>query len=211
MRRKSSRIILGYRGKNYKFMSFFVDKRDNSFYFHIYRKPNEFPMNPKTPLPEKSNILRIHFPGFEPTGFEENHISFHKSGCIHSIDSKGHRYRNGTVGIPFSEIESHLFILVLAPKNPSDMLELSKLDSTRDIRIGISDEMQPFALHFGVHKKWSSVMPRLPSNDLLGGYIKCGFDDKDFELLIAMSKVDKVPGVGKVEWPPFTLVLKRIG
>ena len=135
MSRKPSRIILDYRKKNYKFMNFFVDKKDNSFYFHIYRKSNEFPMKSKTPLSDKSNIQRIHFPDFEPTGFNENHISFHESGYIHSTDSDGKRYRDAIIGIPFSKIESYLFILVIVPKNPLDMIELSMVDLGRDIQI----------------------------------------------------------------------------
>ena len=210
MKRTHPRIILDYQGKNYKFMSFFVDRKDNSFYFHIYRKPNESPMRPKTPLPDKSNFLRIHFPDFEPTGFKENHISFHESGYIHSTDSMGKRYRDGIVGISFSKIKSHLFILGLAPKNPSDLVELSRLDSSRDIHIALPNDIQPFILHFGVHRKESLSLPALPNN-LFDGLIMVQFDDKDFELLIAMTKVGAIPGVEKVDWPPFTLELKRTG
>ena len=99
----------------------------------------------------------------------------------------------------------------MAPKNPLDMIELSMVDSSRDIQIHLPDDMQPFVLHFGLHRKENPLSPELLSNDLLGGGIIVGkFADKDYDLLIAMTKVGAPPGVEKVVWPLFTLVLKRI-
>ncbi|MBN1367594.1 MAG: hypothetical protein JW967_06690 [Dehalococcoidales bacterium] len=213
MKRKPTRIILGYKNENYKLMNFFTGEQDNSFYFHIYRKPNEFPMRDikRDIKNETSNELRIHFPDFVPTEFNENHMSFHEKGYIHSTDAVGNRYHDGIIGIPFSKIDTYLFALVVAPKHPSNLIKLTRQkDSTRDIHIALQDDVQPFGLHFAFYKK-GAILPKPPPDLIGGGFVACEYDDKVFGLLLAMKKV--VPGIkgGSVAWPPFTVILKRIG
>ena len=208
---RPTRLILGYRGNSYKFMNFFVDKHDNSFYFHIYRESGETPMQSRGGA-QKGKELKFNFPSSVPTGFPENKISFHKSGYIHSTDGMGQRYRDGVVGIPFAEIEAYMFILVVAPRHPVDMVRLTKIDKKRDIHLHLRDDISPFLIHFAVVRKGAQQLPRIPSaEDLLGGVIMGEYDDKDFGLLIAATKVLKAPGVEEIAWPPFPLVLKRVG
>lgn len=207
MQSKSQRIIFGYKNRNYKFVSFFTDKKDNSFYFHLYRRPGETPMEPKIPLHERGDS-KIDFTSYHQTNFKENKISFHKSGYIHSTDNQGNRFKDGTIGIPFETIDSFLFILVLAPHNPTEMIKLDKIDSTRDVHIGLPDNIEPFAVHFAVYKRNTNPKPNVLHR--IGRIIKCEYNNKDFGLLICLSKVLKATGIDKVNWPPFTLVLKRI-
>lgn len=53
MKTKPTRIIFKYKGKFYKFMNYFPDKKDNSFYFHIYENILENIKSPKTPLEKR--------------------------------------------------------------------------------------------------------------------------------------------------------------
>ena len=208
---KPSRIIFGYKGKHYKFLNFFVDKNDNSFYFHLYRKKGETLISSDESDSDES-VKHIKFSSFKQTDFVENKISFHESGYIHSTDKHGYRYKDNVVGIPFRDIISYMFILVLAPKNPEELIEIHKLDNTRDIHIKLPDTIYPFMVHFAILKKDSSSLPLIPVNqNILSGLIHCDYDDKKYGLLIALTKVLNKTGKDRIDWPPFTLVLKRTG
>lgn len=210
-KRKPSRIIFGYKNRNYKFVSFFVDKNDNSFYFHLYRKLGETLMSSGNSNNNES-VKHIHFSSFKPTDFEENKISFHESGYIHSTDKYGHRYKDGVVSIPFRDINSYMFILVLAPRNPEELIEIHKLDDTRDIYIKLPDTINPFMVQFAIIKTGTSLLPLIPDNqNILSGLIYCQYDNKENGLLIALTKVLNKTGKDKFDWPPFTLILKRTG
>lgn len=210
-KKKPSRIIFGYKKKNYKFVSFFVDKKDNSFYFHLYRKLGETLMSSGKSNNDES-VKHIRFSEFKPTNFEENKISFHESGYIHSTDKYGHRYKDKVVGIPFREVDSFMFILVLAPRNPKELIEIHTIDDTRDILIKLPDTIHPFMVHFAIIKKGSSLLPLIPKNqNILSGLIHCYYDDKEHGLLIALTKVINKTGKDRIDWPPFTLILKRTG
>jgi hypothetical protein len=146
------------------------------------------------------------------TGFEENKISFHKSGYIHSTDVYGQRYRDGLVGIPFENVTSFLFVLVVAPKNPLEMIELGTVDNQRDIQIHLPEDVSPFTLQFAIVRKGTKQLPLIPTEqNILGGYIMCEYDDKEFGLLLIITKVLKTKELDEVFWPPFSLVLKRVG
>ncbi len=207
---KPTRLIFTYRGKCYKFMSFFVDEHDNSFYFHIYRKKGETPMFCDD-HPSQAEPLRIHFPSFKPTGFEENKISFHESGYIHSTDKRGKRYRDGVVGIPFENVQSFLFILAIAPKNPLEMIAATSIDRQNDLQIHLKDDANPFVVQFAVVRKGTESFPKMPSEqNLLSGFIKCDYRDRTFGLVLALTKVLNASQSIELNWPPFNLILKRV-
>ena len=169
-------------------------------------------MEPKIPL-HKREDKKIIFGDYHPVDFDANKISFHESGYVHTTDKSGKRYRDGVRGIQFSNIDKYLHILALAPKRPSDMVKLAKVDLLRDLKIDLKDNIQPFVLHFAVHRKSVQLSGIYPGEiDLLDGkIIKVDFDDKEYGLFIGMTRVLKGPNVEKVEWPPFTLIFKRIG
>jgi hypothetical protein len=157
---KPTRIVFSYRGKFYRFVNFFVDKHDNSFYFHIYRERGETLMSYDESRQE--NPLKIDFSLFKQTDFEENHFSFHESGVIHSKDYRGKRYRDGFIGIPFHDMKSFLPILVVAPKHPLKMTEIKSIDANRDIQIHLKDDEGPFAVHFAIVRNGTTLLPSIP-------------------------------------------------
>lgn len=205
------RVVLEHRSKRYKLINFFPDRRDNSFYFHIYRKPGEKIKQPETPLNQKPD-RRIDFGAYYPVDFDENKISFHESGFIHSTDRQGNRFSDGVVGIPFAEIGKLTPILCVAPRDPRCLVPAGKPDSTRDITLHLPSAVEPFALHFGIRRKGFADLPAISTTEqMLPGFIGCSWDDKDFELLLTPKKVLRSNDDQEVSWPPFTLVLKRIG
>lgn len=202
------RIILSYKGKNYKLLNFFVDKKDNSFYFHFYRKQGELPREPDVPLNMKEDKT-IDFTKYHVSNFFTNKVSFHESGLIHYTDDKGGRLKKGG-GVPFSEIKSTLEFFVVVPRNPVEMVELKgATDPRRDWHIAIQYH-EAFLFRFFLHKIGTPIAIELPGNILEDGCVVFRYDDKDFELLIGMTKVFKAEGVETVKWPPFTLMLMRL-
>jgi hypothetical protein len=81
-----------------------------------------------------------------------------------------------------------------------------------DIHFALEGDAQPFVVNFIVHRKSSDEMPLANPNNLMDGrLIQCKFEDMDFDLLITMSKIEADAEGNKVNWPPHSVVLKRIG
>ena len=210
MKQKPLRVILNYKGQLYKLLNFFVDKKDHSFYFHIYRKLGETPMAPEGKSYQE--IKKIDFKKWIPTDFPENKISFHESGFIASTDKNGGRDRDGIKGIKFDQIENFQVILIIAPPDPTQLLKFSKSDTERDIVLNLSDSIEPFSLQFFIYKKNSTKKPHIPNQmDVFGRLICCEYGDKDYGLMLAGIKVSTAGNVQRITWPPFALVLKILG
>jgi hypothetical protein len=208
---KPTRIVFDYRGKFYKFMSFFRDKRNNSFYFHVYRKKGET-LKHYNVITTEDGQMKLDFTSFQQTPFEENHLSFHESGVIHSKDCEGKRYQNGFSGIPFQDINTFLNILVIAPQNPKYLIETKSIDTRRDIQFHLKDDVEPFSIQFFIVRKDSNEYPHIPSTEnLINGLVKIAYTGKIYDLIIGVTKVLKASPEIEVAWPLFPVVLKRIG
>ena len=206
MKTKPVRIIFKYFGKFYKFMNYFPDKKDNSFYFHIYQGVSQNIKIPNIPLEKRENNI-IDFNDFVETNFKRNKLSFHESGYIHSTDNKGNRFQNGIIGIPFDKIDNSLLILVLGPKRIDTLIETKKVNKKTDLLINLPLDIKPFTLNFEIYRKSKKneldiAIPNLISES----FVMTEYEGKEFGLRLYVQKV-----LGKVYWPPFNLILKRIG
>ena len=200
---QATRIIFGHSDKNYKFMSFVTDKTDNALYFRLYRK------QPAPDTMEESDIIRIQLPESEPESFEGGRLSVMDDRLTQSRIIK--RMRHSAHGDPLTQSGANITILSVAPEHPSRMITISDRDS-RDIHFALEGVVQPFVVNFIVHRKSSSEMPLADANDLMSGRLmQCKFEDMDFDLLITMAKIEANAEGGKVNWPPHSVVLKRIG
>lgn len=187
-------------------MNYFSDKKDNSFYFHIYEEASQNIKIPNIPL-EKREDNKIDFKDFVETNFKRNKLSFHKSGYIHSTDNEGNRFQDGVVGIPFEKIDKSLLILVLGPKRIDTLIEIEKINKKTDLLIDLPSDINPFTLHFDVFRK--SKIPELDisiPNLIYSGFVMTEYEGKEFGLRLYLQKV-----LGNAIWPPFNLILKRIG
>jgi hypothetical protein len=203
MKPQATRIILGHNDKNYKFMSFVTGKTDNALYFRLYRKQTA----PDTT--EESDIIRIQLPDSETEPFESGKLSVMDDRLTQSRIVK--RLRHSAHGDPFAQAGANITILAVAPEHPSRMVDINDRDPL-DIHFALGGDMQPFVVNFIVHRKSSTEMPLANPNDLMGGrFIQCKFEDMDFDLLITMSKIETDAEDSKVNWPPHSVVLKRIG
>ena len=200
---QTTRIILGHNDKNYKFMSFVTDKTDNALYFRLYRKQ----IVPDTT--EESDIIRIQLPDSEPESFEGGRLSVMDDRLTQSRIIK--RQRHSAYGDPLAQAGANITILSVAPEHPSKMVDINDRDPL-DIHFALEGDAQPFVVNFIVHRKSSDEMPLANPNNLMGGrLIQCKFEDMDFDLLITMSKIEADAEGNKVNWPPHSVVLKRIG
>ncbi|RIV68772.1 hypothetical protein [Flagellimonas aequoris] len=97
--------------------------------------------------------------------------------------------------------------MVCAPVQIDKLPIHNKIDKSKDIVISLKDDVQPFTLHFDVYRKSKSEELDISNPNLsFGGYIMTEMDSKDFGLRIYGQKV-----LGEPFWPPFNLILNRIG
>lgn len=206
-RKKPPRIIFDCEGKYFKFINFSFSKSDNSIFFHLYRASEERLVVPKVDQTEP-NTVKFSSVDTETIDFDLNKISFHEKGYVHTTDKHGKRFRDGKIGIPFDElINDYLLLLCLSPKNPLDMVPIEEIDNERDIIIGFDPKIGPVLIHFWIkHRDCKKVPGELPGENMLGGFIEIKHDNKEFTILIAMTKL-QTNDEGKGKWPPFTLAL----
>ena len=205
MKPQATLIIFGYQDHNYKFMSFANDSSDNAFHFRLSRKTAKSDGDST----EESDIIRIQLPEPEPESFEGGKLSTIDDGLTQSRVIK--RKRHSAHDDPLVQSGANITILSVAPEHPSRMVEISGRDE-RDIHFALQGDVRPFVVNFIVHRKSSAEMPLADQNDLMGGQLmQCKFDDMDFDLLITMSKIPTDAEDEKVNWPPHSVVLKRIG
>jgi len=205
MKPQAIRIILGYQEHSYKFMSFVADRTDNAFHFRLFRK-NARSDGDST---EESDIIRIQLPEPAPESFDGGKLSTIDDGLTQSRIIK--RMRHSAHGDPSIQSGANITILSVAPEHPSRMVEISSRDE-RDIHFALQGDVQPFVVNFIVHRKSSEEMPLMHQDNLMGGQlIQCKFDDLDFDLLITMLKVQADTDDGNINWPPHSVVLRRIG
>lgn len=204
MKRKSTRIIFNIDETLYKFASFFVDKRDNSFYFHLYEEDNE---NFKSyNVTSDKGMTKLEFDNFDEHDFQRNKLSLHESGYIHSTDKNGKRLKDNVTGFPFAEIDTCKLVLILAPKKIDTLPILEKTDPLRDIVVLLTLG-NPFVINFEIFKKTEvENLPTDHEDNIIGGYIEITIDDKDYGLRLYFQSIK-----GKGQWPDFTATLTRIG
>lgn len=205
MKPQATLIIFGYQDQSYKFMSFVADRTDNAFHFRLFRKAAKSDGDST----EESDIIRIQLPESDPGSFEGGRLSTIDEGLTQSriIKSK----RHSAHGDPLAQTGANITILSIAPEHPSKMVEISGREE-RDIHFALQGDVRPFVVNFIVHSKESEEMPLADQNDLMGGQLmQCKFEDMDFDLLITMSKIPADEENEKVNWPPHSVVLKRIG
>lgn len=193
------RIVFGYEEKSRLFMSFFADGKDNSLYFRIYKNGDQ------------SDVVRIQLP--EPDdAAREKEIAALEAELARLKGAKGNHQHGGERNAASSPKGPNFSILSVAPGHPSKMTELPSIDAKRDIRFALQGDAGPFMVNFIAHRKSSAEMPIMEDGDLMGGsFMQCKFEDMAFDLLISLSKIEKAAETEKVNWPPFPVVLKRIG
>jgi hypothetical protein len=193
------RIVFGYEGKSRLFMSFFADAKDNSLYFRIYRSGDQ------------SDVVRIHLPEPDATA-REKEITALEAELARLKGANGNHHHGGERKAAAGPKGPNFSILSVAPGHPSKMTEQPGIDSKRDIHFALQGDARPFVVNFIAHRKSSTEMPIIEDSDLMGGsFMQCEFENMAFDLLISLSKIEKTAETERVNWPPFPVVLKRIG
>lgn len=197
------RVVLTNKGVTRKFFTFFEGK-DGSLYFHPNResnKPWKVPLLMDNPLG-----MKINWGNQKAQEFELHKISFHPSGFIHLSNKNGERYRNGTRGPTFEEMDSIYLLCIIAPCKLEKMPVFKKDRKCMLVNLVLRDNITPFVMTLALAKEhiYSSgqdptqITPRfiLP---LQSGY-KLTF------LLRSVLPTDKYL---QVNWPPFPFFMLR--
>lgn len=193
------RIVLEYKGKKYKLLSFWFGN-DGSIYFHIYRKKGEKPMGNNGVFDNT-----IDFTKFTSQSFDENKISFHPSGYIHQTNNKGERKKDKIIGSKFNSIAFKL-LFVVCPPNPEALPILNVCNKFRDIIIGLPNDYTPFHLDFGIHNKKRKLI--LKEDKQLVERIYFSNKEVPYNLIISCCDVVIPTGLESIaKSPPFTVAL----
>jgi hypothetical protein len=196
MKQKDSKIYFKYNGVLYKLLNVFADKKDNSIYFHLYERANR-----KLYSAVISNKL-IYIDKFEIHDFEQNKISFHESGYIHSTNEKGEKLKS-ILGIPFKEIQVELSILVIVPKKIESLIVANKEVNGNDLIIDFENKkLIPFILVFDVIRisKKNELLPLAKRTATIE------FPNKEFGLRLHLQEI-----LGESKWPEHSISLIRTG
>ena len=107
------RVVLTHKGISHKFFTLFQGK-DGSLYIHPNR-PDGQPW--RVPAIEETdpNQMLLSLTDFKEPDFELRKITYHQSGIIHLTNKQGNRYKDGTRGPAFKDMESPYDLCVLAP------------------------------------------------------------------------------------------------
>ena len=197
MKQKPSKIYFRYKGSLYKFLNVFADNKDNSIYFHLYERANR-----KLNSAIISNKV-IYIEKFETHDFEQNKITFHESGYIHSTNKNGKKLKDSILGIPFREIDVELSILAIAPKKIDSLIIANKEINGNDLIIDFEDKsIIPFILVFEIIRisKKNDLIP------LARQTVTIEFPNKEFGLRFHIQEI-----MLDSKWPEHSITLIRTG
>jgi len=203
LKRQQIRFVFKYRNELYKFLSIFTSS-DNSFHFHLYEESDK-PFSYYNSSMTEDNQLKIDIKNPVSTNFIRHKFTFHKSGYIHSTKKNSDRYKDGVTGIPFNEIENSNLVLLLAPKNITQLEKYKSKKDGHNFIFELNDGQTPFSLNIEVFRKSKiNNLPTIPIEIQHGPY-SYHWADMEFGLRFYIQNV-----IGISEWPHSTLVLKRI-
>lgn len=195
------RVVLTSGGKSRKFFSLFQGK-DGSIYIHPYRLAGEPWRVPggDDPVGERT---RLDFANFSEPGFELHKISFHPSGYIHLTNKNGERFRDGTKGPAFEDMNSPYLLCLLAPP------ELNRLPSAGNEKGMVVDLVLPEGIGpFFV----TLALAREEVGSSGGGHLTLVLPlNEGGRLIIAVRPVGLAAGATTANWPPFPFFLLRTG
>lgn len=197
------RVVLTNNGVSRKFFTLFQGK-DDSLYIHPNRESGKPWQTPR--LTNDETGMKIDFNNSNTPGFELHKISFHPSGCIHLTNKKGERYREGTRGPTFEDMESPYLLCIIAPCRLEEMPVFKDDPKCMLVNLVVPDNISPFVMTLALAKEevgptesdGSQITPRfiLP---LSSGY------KLTFLLRAVQPRDEETPA----NWPPFPFFLLR--
>jgi len=161
----------------------------------------------KTPLlTNDPQGTKIDFGNHKTQEFELHKISFHPSGFIHLTNKNGERYRDGTRGPTFEEMDSPYLLCIIAPCKLEEMPVYKKDRKCMLVNLVLPDNITPFVMTLALAKEdiapsgpdKSQITPRfiLP---LRSGY------KLTFLLRTVLPKDENT----QINWPPFPFFMMR--
>ncbi len=197
------RVVLTNNGVSRKFFTMFEGK-DGSIYIH----PNRDHKNPwMTPRVESDEAgLKLDFNNSNTPGFELHKISFHPSGYINLTNKEGERYRDGTRGPTFEEMDPLYLLCIIVPSKLDEMPVFKNDKKCMLVNLVLPNNVPPFFMTLALAKE----NPSPPEND--GALITPRFIlplNSGYKLTFVLRAVKQRYREIPANWPPFPFFLLR--
>lgn len=198
------RIVLTNNGVPRKFFTLFQGK-DGSLYIH----PNREDGNPwQAPgFTNDETGMKIDFNNISTPEFELHKISFHPSGYIHLTNKYGERYREGTRGPTFEQMESPYLLCIIAPSRLDEMPVFKNDSKCMLVDIVLPDNIPPFFMTLALAKE--EVGPAEDDGTLITPRFILPLSS-GYKLTFLLRAVKPRDNETPVNWPPFPFFLLRI-
>lgn len=199
------RVVLTHKGVSRKFFTLFQGKKDESLYIHLNRPEGQ---RWRVPAIEQTDMNQMHLDldNFKEPDFELFKITFHPSGYIHLTDKQGARYRDGTRGPTFEEMESPYDLCVLIPSLLEHLPEADeKYPKEMVVNLVLPDIIRPIYATLGI-SVGNVTAP--PHRGTLIGVFELPISGDRFFYMVLRSVLDK-DGNASTNWPSFPFFLLR--
>lgn len=197
------RVVLSSGNLRRKFFSLFEGK-DGSLYIHANRDTN-IPW--KAPNLEKvGESLKLDLKNPNVYDFEPHKISFHPSGYIHITDKRGNRFKDGTRGPSFEEMEDHYLFCILAPCEIENLPPFDGKERGMLVELAFPRGVDPFFVTLALLKNGDPVQEPEDTN-LINRFIlplKSGL-----KLTFALRRVAPMKPNERACWPEYPFFLLR--
>jgi hypothetical protein len=150
--------------------------------------------------------LKLGFNNSNTPGFELHKISFHPSGYIHLTNKQGERYRDGTKGPAFEDMEPLYLFCIIVPCKLDEMPVFEKDKKCMLVNLVLPNNVPPFFITLALAKE----DPGSPEND--GTLITPRFIlplNSGHKLTFVLRAVKQRDRMTPANWPPFPFFLLR--
>ena len=197
------RVVLSQNGIRRKFFTLFQG-RDGSLYIHPNRDTKKPWRIPK--LENSKDGLSIDLNNYSEPNFEPHKISFHPSGYIHITNKKGERYKDGTKGPAFDEMDTLYLFGLIAPTKLDGMPIFKSDPKCMLVDLVLPNDVPPFVMSLAIAKEH----PGAAENDgtLITNRFVLPLNAGRYFVFLLRAVVPKSQGED-IRWPSFPLFLMR--
>lgn len=178
--------------------------KDGSIYIHPNRGHKKPWMTPG--LESNDTELKLDFNNSNTPKFELHKISFHPSGYIHLTNKQNKRYRDGTRGPTFEEMDSLYLFCIIVPSSLDEMPIFENDKKCMLVNLVLPNNVPPFYMTLALAKE----DPGAPEND--GTLIMPRFIlplNSGYKLTFVLRSVKQRDRETPANWPPFPFFLLR--
>ena len=196
------RVVLTSKGVSRKFFTLLQGK-DGSIYIHPNRENGEPWKTPRIENDESG--LKLDFNNPNIPSFELHKISFHPSGYIHLTNKRGERYRDGTRGPTFEEMDDLYLFCIIVPSKLDEMPIFEEDKTCMLLNLVVPNNIGPFFITLALLK--GQLDPEEPDDSRIARFILPL--NSGYKLTFVLRSVRQRDQNTPANWPPFPFFLLR--